>query len=108
MALTRDQLKLASLPKETVNVASLGGEVIVRALTLSERLNLYSVAVGTDNGFEHIAKLLNVSVIDPNGFPLLTADEWEQFGGQEMADTLNLFDVVRRLSGLESEVVAKN
>ncbi len=107
MALTREQLKLAPLPKEAIQVDSLGGEVIVRALTLSERLNLFSSATRGER-FTHIAKLLAVAVIDPLGRPLLSDAEWEEFGGSPMDDTLRLFDVVQRLSGLDAEVVEKN
>ena len=36
------------------------------------------------------------------------ADEWEEFGGQHFGECLELFKVVRRLSGLDAEVVEKN
>ena len=107
MALFRAQLKAISLPKETVEVSELGGEVIVRAMTLSERLELFS-GVTDGNRFAHIPRLLACSVIDPDGKALLSESDWEMFGGQHMTASLKLFDAVRRLSGLDVEDVAKN
>lgn len=109
MALTRDQIQLAALPKEAIQFAPFGGEVIIRAMTLSERLNLFSSSMGDGVArFEHVAKVLGVTVIDPNGLPLLSATEWEEVGGTEMLDVLALFDKVRKLSGLDAEEVEKN
>lgn len=108
MALTREQLKLATLPKEAVEVAELGGEVIVRGMTLSDRLELFSGINETGKRFVQIPRLLARSVIDPKGNPLLSEEEWEAFGGMHLEASLKLFDVVRRMSGLDTEAVEKN
>lgn len=108
MALTRDQVKLASLPKEAIEVAELGGEVIVRGMTLSDRLELFSGINETGRRFVQIPRLLARSVVDPSGNPLLTEEEWEAFGGIHLEASMKLFDAVRRVSGLDTEAIEKN
>ena len=48
------------------------------------------------------------SVVGPDDRPLLTEDEWERFGGRHFTAALKLFNVARRLTGLDAEDVAKN
>ena len=59
-ALKRSDLVAPELPRETVAVPALGGDVIVRGLRLSERLALFA-GLRTDadgRSYDHIAKLL--------------------------------------------------
>ena len=103
MAISRDKLRRPSLPKEAVDVPALGGEVVVRGMTLSERLDLWSGSVS----YAQIAKALAVCVSLDDGKPALTADEWEAFGGANLAAAIDLFDVVKRLSGLGDDAAKK-
>jgi len=73
---------------------------------LRDRLNLVGEVGDQDMG--RVAKLLSVTVIDPKGNPLLTTDEWEQFGAVHFQAALNLFSVAVELAGLKAEVAEKN
>jgi len=103
MAISRDQLRRPSLPKEAVDVPALGGEVVVRGMLLSERIELWSGSVT----YAQVAKALAACVSLDDGKPALTADEWEAFGGQHLDDAIALFSVVKRLSGLGTEAEKK-
>lgn len=108
MALTRDSITLPQLPRETVAVPALGGDVIVTGLRLRDRLALFAGLrkEGGNNG--HVATLLAATVVDDNGAKLLTEAEWEAFGGQHFGEVVDLFGVACRLSGLDAEAAEKN
>ncbi len=93
------------LPKETVDVPELGGEVIVRGLLLSERLALLSEA---ENGEAKLSSLLAATVVDADGAAVYDAQQWEEFGARHFAAALRLFAVAKRLCGLDAEVAEKN
>lgn len=100
MALRRGEIKSPRLPKEAVEVASLGGEVIVRALTLTERLALGR----NDEAREAIpVTLLAQCVVDESGLPLFSRDDWEAFGAAHMDEAMRLVAVAMRLSGLDGD-----
>ena len=96
----REQLPAAKLPEEVVEVASLGGSVIVRGLRMSEAL---AAADTMARGPEGICELLARAVVLEDGAPLYTADEWDSFGGQHREDCLELLGVAMRLSGLNAK-----
>lgn len=106
MALKKSEIKRPTLPKRAVPVDVLGGEVVVRGLMLKERLALF--AGEAESKFAQISGLLAACVLDADGVPIFTADEWESFGAQHMEQSLVLFEVVRELSGLNAEVAQKN
>lgn len=108
MALNRNSLTLPALPSETVAVAALGGDVIVRGLRLGERLAMFAGLREDGKNYAHLAKLLALSVVGDDGQPLMTEPEWETFGGLHFSETLALFGVAQRLTGLNAEVVEKN
>lgn len=107
MALRRADLALPTLPRETVAVASLGGEVIVRGMLLSERLQ-WSAEYDDATRFLQAAKALAVCVVDDDGNALLTVDEWQAHGAQHMDECLDLFERVRQFSGLGGAVEKKS
>lgn len=94
------------LPKETVEVPELGGEVVVRGMLLRERIDLFFDA--EKNGHGHLSKVLAATVIDADGVPVYTRDEWEQFGARNTSAVLRLFEVAKRMSGLDAEAATKN
>lgn len=102
MALSREQLRRPAVPKETVDVPALGGEVVVRGLLLSERLEWAGSA-----GYAQVARALALCVALEDGKPALTAEEWEAFGGQHLEAAIDLFQVVKRLSGLGGDAEKK-
>jgi hypothetical protein len=102
--LKKSDMKAPVLPKETVNVPSLDGDVIVQGLMLKDRLDIYS-AEKTEIS---LSKFLAVCVVDADGKALFTQQEWEIFGGNNTKDAIELFKVAKRLNGLDAKVVEKN
>lgn len=96
------------LPRETVEVPELGGEVVVRGLLFSERMALLARHGDGSKPFEDIPALLAQVVLDGDDLPIFSADQWEQFGAQHLESLLTLFKVARRLSGFDQEAVEKN
>jgi hypothetical protein len=122
MALDRNQIKLPVLPRETVQVDSLGGEVIVRGLLLSERMRndrLNEFARQPLDGETEddararagslvVPRVLAQTVIDADGQPLMNATEWDQFGSVNRSDVFHLFNTAMRLSGQDQAAIEKN
>lgn len=99
----RNDIKAPELPQETVEVPALGGEVTVRAMTLTERL-----AFGGQAGERERVPvaLLAMCVLADDGLPLFDAAGWDSFGAANMDQAMTLVDVAMRLSGLTGD--AKN
>lgn len=106
--LKKSQIASPVLPKETVDVAELGGEVVIRGLLFSERLALFARVDEKGKAFAEIPQLLALTVIDGDGEPVFTAEQWEAFGARHMETLLHLFSIAKRLSGLDAEAAAKN
>ncbi|WP_027730883.1 hypothetical protein ABL850_14750 [Variovorax paradoxus] len=100
MALDRSQFKVPVLPKKVIAFPPLGGEVIVRGLLLSEQLanttrqtaerepqpgETEGEAVSRANGVMAL-RLLSQIVIDPEGKPLLSVQEWEALSATHPAE----------------------
>lgn len=104
-----------TLPKQTVQVDALGGEVIVRALRLRERLHMQqrvrARAASVDAGQmieEMVPDLLALAVVNDVGAPIYTAEQWDEFGASHQDTVLELFNTAMRLSGYDSEADRKN
>jgi len=113
-----------TLPKQTVEVEALGGEVVVRGLLLVERLAMNNKlatmraatrdrAAGAPYDPEQdlniaIPMLLALCVLDADGVPLWSEQQWQVFGGQHQNQALALFNVAWDLSGLNEGAQAKN
>lgn len=106
--LKKSQIASPVLPKETVDVPELGGEVVVRGLLFSERLALYASASGDGQVFAKIPALLAQTVVDADDVAVFDVEQWEAFGAKHEDAALGLFAVAKRLSGLDAEVAAKN
>lgn len=124
-ALTRKDVKAPVLRKEAVACPSLGGDVVLRMLTLSERMALHERLRGPrpaddaeerpappadpQKRYAQMAELLAVSAIDAEtGGPLMSAQEWDLFAAEHTDDAMALLDAAKRLSGFDSEDVRKN
>src|SRR5262245_61845195 len=94
------------LKQETAHVAELDGDVLVRGLTLRDRLSL-----ALQDGYGRMAHMLAVTVLvqgdDGALVPLFTADEWERFGAHNYTAALTLWEISRRLSDLDGEQAEK-
>jgi hypothetical protein len=96
--LNKSEIPRPVLPKETINIPELGGEVVVCGLILSERLT-----VARGQGFARMPDMLSRTVVDNEGNPIFSLDEWEIFGISNVAAVFKLFDVAKRLSGLDDD-----
>lgn len=106
MALKKADIKPPVLPKEAVQVDELGGEVIVRGLLLRERVQLFQSGGGEWSA--RVSQMLAATVIDADGAPIYTAQQWEEFGAQHFDACARLLAVANRLSGLSTEDARKN
>jgi hypothetical protein len=93
-----------SLPKETVQVDELGGEVIVQGLKLSERFELF----GEKNAETRSGRVLAVCVRDADGEPLMTMEEWEIWGATHFDAAARLVGKAMDLSGFNKAAAEKN
>lgn len=100
MALDKASIVRPVLRKEAVPADSLGGEVIMRQLTLSEMLELANQARDGADRESEIAQVLAWCAIDPDGKPLLCLDEWQAWGGAHLTEALNLYETAIRLTGI--------
>jgi hypothetical protein len=91
--------QLPPLPKRTVDVPEMGGEVIVRGLLLSDRLRLAGL-VGAGADKEVVAQTLALTVVDEVELPIWTVAEWERFGAVHFPAALKLFKEAQELSGI--------
>lgn len=100
MALDKATIVRPVLRKEVVPVETLGGEVIVRQLTLTEML-----ALGRDPDAREleIVQVLAWCCIDPAGKPLLDLEEWQAWGATCPADAVKLYEVALRLTGHDAK-----
>lgn len=96
------------LPRETVTVSELGGDVVVRGLLLSEKLALFSSINAAGRVYSEITVILADTVLDADDQTVFTIREWEEFGNKNHEAVLKLFAVARRLSGVDAEVAEKN
>lgn len=99
--LNKDNIPKPTLPKATVQVDSLGGEVVVRGLLLADRTNLF---IASKDGNLSIPAMLACTVVDAADLPIFTEHEWDEFGAVNYKDSLKLFKKARELSGLNAEV----
>lgn len=97
MALKKSEVTRPVRRKETVQVDALGGEVIVQALLMRDRLELASMD-GPKYG--HVSEILARSVVDADGLSVYTAEEWEIFGTEHQQEAFQLLEVSQKLSGM--------
>ena len=111
-SLTRAAITPPVLRKEAVPCVPLGGDVVLRMLTLSERLALHERlrdAPAAEGRYAQMAALLAVAAIDAEtGGPLMSAQEWDLFAAEHTDAAMVLLDAAKRLSGFDGEDVRKN
>jgi len=122
MVLNRSQVKRPVLPQQIEPCEPLGGDVVVRGMSLSERmatddLNIKAAAPlegETDEeararaGRLVVPRTLRVCVVDDEGAPVLTEQEWDALGATHQSLVFHLFFIALRLSGRDPEAIQKN
>jgi hypothetical protein len=108
--------------KETVPMASQGGDVVVRGLGLDELLELSNVQstlrepVGEESqddaharaGAKMVAKTLHLGVVLADGKPMWSEEQWNLHGSGHLVECMTLFAAVNRLSGRDLATTTKN
>ena len=94
---------------------SLGGDLIVRGLLLTERLAVHSKIMaiqkevaGKGGVNALLPVLLALCVTDADGLPLWTEDQWQVFGAKHQNEAIVLFNTAWRLSGFNQAEEEKN
>jgi hypothetical protein len=95
----------AILPREEVEVAELGGTVLVQGMGLTDRLAIAAVDRAKPR---HIAQMLACCVLDADDEPLFSESEWEAWGAQHIEAAMRLVDVALRLTGFYGQATEKN
>ena len=110
----RDAVVHAERKREEVEVPALGGSVAVVQMGLGTRLAAESVASKQDRNdpasvYSTIPHVLAGCVVDADGMPLMSAEQWSIFGASQSnrAAAIELFNTAMRLSGV-SEDAEKN
>lgn len=107
------------LPKQTVEVQALGGDVVVRGLLLTEYLALQErmaelarAAKAGEGGVDGVRAvlpvLLAIAVLDADDQPVFTEAQWQVFGAKHTNQAISLFNVAWDLSGFNQAATAKN
>lgn len=110
MTLSKEQI-LGADDKETrvVKVPEWGGEVIVRALTSTERDSYESLFVDAEDDPTSLhnvrAELVARTVVDEDGERLFTDAEAAELAQKNAKATNRIFEVARELSGITEEAV---
>jgi hypothetical protein len=122
MVLNRSQVEDPKLPQQVEPVPELGGDVIVRGLLLSARMELDDINEKAKVPLEGetdeeariragklvVPRMLNATVVDDEGHPIFTIGQWDVFGGAHRGTTFRLFEIALRMSGRIAEEVRKN
>lgn len=108
--LTRDALlkSVVTLPQEVIEIEELGGSLTVQAMGLTAWLYLMGQLGEQKEGdfladLRHASHMLSVCVVDAAGNPMLSPNEWEQFGAVHRDATLRLMSVAQRLCRIGAE-----
>lgn len=89
-------------PVEDVHVPTWGGTVRVRALSAATRDQIEG-EIGLKSEWNNVrAKAAVEAIVDENGEPVFTAKDIGPLGKKSGAALDQLFDVIRRLSGMET------
>lgn len=99
--INRSDVPLPVLPEEETYVAEFGGQVIVKALTLRDRLAIGDLG---GDGAARMLVMLHTCVVDANREPIFTTEQWEVFAARHIETVLRLWDIARALSGLDDKV----
>ncbi|WP_183025670.1 hypothetical protein [Variovorax sp. UMC13] len=122
MAVSRDDVSVPELPEEEVPFPPFKGDVLVRGLLMSRRLandRLHVAALkpldGENEeqaharaGSQIVTRMLHHSVVDVDGTPLCSEEEWDRLGALHRTDVFRVFNVAMRLSGHDLELATKN
>jgi hypothetical protein len=94
-------IKIPSLPREIHESPALGGRVVVRGITLTQRFELHDL-VG-NNKWRIVPELLAMSVLDISDTPVMSAEQWDVLGSIDSTEVMRLYGIAKRLAGMGEE-----
>jgi hypothetical protein len=103
-----------AIAREAFTMPDGSGDVFVVAMRLTERLALRREVAACkpkddDEALEHtLPRLLGRAVVDADGKPVFTAQEWADWSATYPTAALELFNAASRLSSLTRQVAEKN
>lgn len=101
-----DQAHAFVLPEETLTIPELGGDGVVRVRGIGFGRKVYLATEAPK--FAAAAMLASESVVDEDGFPLMSADAWDAFAAQHEERFLELLQAAKRVSGFDAADVKKD
>lgn len=113
MAAHAGKRSVPPIPREAFPMPD-GGEVFVRALRITERLQLRREVAAlrpanSDEALEFtVPRLLGRTVVDADGEPVFTVAEWCDYSATYPGSVLELFNRSSALSHLSPEAAEKN
>jgi len=90
--------------REEIDVESLGGAVAVVEMTLTARLEIEKATKAlkenaAESVYATIPLVLAVCVVDADGEPLMSAEQWQVFGSRNREVAVHLFNTAMAFSG---------
>lgn len=114
MALSRQEIQKPQRPKKVVDVPGYG-EFIVQSMSLSDQLVFMDRAFSAkgDTGraemLRSIPEVLALCVLDPDGKPFWSAQEWQDFGSTTAQSEvcMTLYQEIQSLMSPEKKATSK-
>lgn len=111
--ITRDQVAPVALPAQAIDVAAIGGAVMVRGMSLPQVLEFSaarraaadpqdgetSEQAATRAGGTLLPLVLHQCVVLDDGLPVYSQAEWGAFAVQHTREAFDLWQLAMRLSG---------
>ena len=95
-------------PEQTVNIESLGGDVLVRGTSmLGQSRILRATKEEEERGYSATAYMLSICCFLPDGSPIYTPERWDVWGGANREDADKLADICLQMVGLKPREVEK-
>jgi len=110
MPLKKSDIQIPDLPRKTIEVPELGGEVVVQGLLLRDRTAIYLDSLDDDGDVDtgrYTLSILYRCVVQEDGSPLLSMEEWDRLGGgSKWAAVSRLAGECRSMVGDDPEATA--
>lgn len=102
--LKRDNITPPTRRSAKVSVPGLGGDVLVRQLSLTEGL---AIAASDTGGAGSLVNLLATAVVDADGLPIYSAEQWDIWAVDHVDDFKALAQAASDLNGGAGEAEKK-
>lgn len=93
-----DEIVRPILPQESLMISELGGDgaVTVVGIRFGQKIALSALPAS-----QQATGMLAMAVVDDDGGPLMSADDWDVFGSLHEDAFISLLQAARRVSGIE-------